>query len=220
MRTLAIGDIHGCLTAFKTLVDFVSPSADDTLVTLGDYIDRGPDSKGVIDYLIELREQYQVVTLKGNHELMIENALLDTEALYFWLINGGDTAAYSFDIDRLEDIPEKYWSFIRACELFYETDQHILVHAGLDPDIALDQQTTEDLCWRRILDTEPHYSGKTLVCGHTPQRNGIPLVLDHAICIDTHVFGDQWLTCLDIDNGQYWQANQSGETREGTLTKD
>ena len=69
MRTLVIGDIHGCLDALKTLIDYVKPATDDTIITVGDYIDRGPDSKGVIDYILELRKTHHVITLKGNHEL-------------------------------------------------------------------------------------------------------------------------------------------------------
>lgn len=216
-RTLAIGDIHGCLTALETLINRIELTSDDTLVFVGDYIDRGPDSKGVIDFIIELQKRHQVITLKGNHELMLEGALTDTEELFFWLTNGGISAAESFNIDSLEDIPQKYWDFIASCPLYHETDEHIIAHAGLEPNLPLEEQTTESLCWLRIRDTKPHMSGKTLVCGHTPQRNGKPLKLPHAICIDTHAFGAKWLTCLDIHSGIYWQANQKGQFRKSRL---
>ena len=217
MRTLAIGDIHGCLTALETLIDYIKPSKSDTIVTLGDYIDRGPDSKGVIDYIIKLKETHQVITLKGNHELMIKDALHSNDELFFWLINGGDSAFHSFGIESLSQLPQKYWDFFDQCSLYHETDHHILVHAGLDPELPCDKQNTEYLCWQRILDTKAHYSGKKIICGHTPQTNGLPLHLDHAICIDTHIFGDQWLTCLDIKSGEYWQANKTGETRKNHI---
>lgn len=217
MRTLAIGDIHGSLTALTALGEFVGFTADDTIVTIGDYVDRGPDSKGVIDYLISLQQSHRLVALKGNHEVMMENARGSEQELYFWLLNGGEATLDSFEATGLHQVPAKYWKFIDSCLRYHETDHHILVHAGLDPDVALKKQTDEFLFWHRIHDTEAHISGKTLVCGHTPQKNGLPLVLDHAICIDTFACGGQWLTCLDIDSGEYWQANEQGETRKNSL---
>ncbi len=218
MRTLVIGDIHGCLTALKTLVESLELTPEDTLITVGDYIDRGPDSQGVIDYLIDLRKNHRLITLKGNHELMIKDAHTDDDdQLYFWLINGGIEAAQSFGINDLDELPQKYWDFIDDCPLYHETPNHIIAHAGLEPNTPVAEQGIESLCWLRIHDTEPHMSGKTLICGHTPQRDGKPLKLPHAICIDTHVFASQWLTCLDIDSENYWQANQNKETRQGTL---
>lgn len=217
MRTLVIGDIHGCLTALETLVESIGLTADDTLVTLGDYIDRGPDSKGVIDYLLDLKAKFNVITLKGNHELMLEGARYDEDQLYLWLVNGGINAAQSFGIEYLDELPQKYWDFMAACELYYETENHIIAHAGLEPNTPLEEQKTDSLCWLRIHETEPHMSGKTLICGHTVQRDGKPLQLSHAICIDTHAFGGKWLTCLDVDTGEYWQANQKKEINRDRL---
>ena len=221
MRTLAIGDIHGSSAALKALADFVDFAPDDVIITLGDYIDRGPDSKGVIDFLIELRKSHQVITLKGNHEIMMENARLSDQELYFWLLNGGEAAMESFGLSRPDmiatEIPAKYWDFFESCERFHETEHHILVHGGLDPDTDLEDQDDNHLFWQRIFDTKPHKSGKTIVCGHTPQREGYPLALDHAICIDTFACRGGWLTCLDIDSGEYWQASEQGETRKLTI---
>ncbi|MGB1937156.1 MAG: metallophosphoesterase family protein [Akkermansiaceae bacterium] len=221
MRTLAIGDIHGSCNALKTLSEYVGFESDDVIVTLGDYIDRGPDSKGVIDFLIELGKTHKLVTLKGNHEVMLENAPLSEQELYFWLYNGGDTAMASFgatDPFALKDqIPPVYWDFFKSCKSYHETNGHILVHAGLDPDVDPEDQDESFTLWQRIFDTQPHKSGKTIVCGHTPQHEGYPLVLDHAICIDTFACRGGWLTCLDIDSGQYWQASETGETRQGTI---
>ena len=222
MRTLVIGDIHGSLTALKALGEFVDYAPDDVIVTLGDYIDRGPSSKEVINYLVELRESHEVITLKGNHEVMMENARTSEQELYFWLMNGGEATLDSFQVSNpnriAKEIPSNYWDFFESCERFYETEHHIIAHAGLEPETDLDEQNDRNLFWRRILNTEPHKSGKTLVCGHTPQKNGAPLVLDHAICIDTFACGGGWLTCLDIETSEYWQANQKGETRKNTLS--
>ena len=96
MRTLVIGDIHGSLKALETLVEFVAPDETDTLVTLGDYIDRGPDSKGVIDFLTNYNDPATLITLKGNHEQMMENARDSQQERYFWLVNGGEATLDSF----------------------------------------------------------------------------------------------------------------------------
>ena len=98
MRTLAIGDIHGSNTALKALSEYVGFRSDDVIVTLGDCIDRGPDSKGVIDSLIELGQTHQLINLKGNHEVMMENALLSEQERYFWLYNGGEATMQSFGL--------------------------------------------------------------------------------------------------------------------------
>lgn len=217
MRTLVIGDIHGSLTALEALADLVDFAPDDVIVTLGDYVDRGPHSKEVIDFLIELKESYKVITLKGNHEVMMEKARDSEQERYFWYINGGEATLDSFQAANLNHIPAAYWDFINSCARYHETANHILAHAGLEPEVALEDQTDQYLFWQRIGNTKPHVSGKTLVCGHTPQKNGAPLVLDHAICIDTFAFGNGWLTCLDIETGDYWQANQQGKTRKNTL---
>lgn len=217
MRTLAIGDIHGTLNALETLIDYVDPTRDDLIVTLGDYIDRGPDSKGVIDFLLDLRQTNKLITLMGNHEIMMKNARNSIQERYFWLINGGKATLDSFHTANINSIPATYWDFITSCERCYETDTHILTHGGLEPAKPLQDQSDEFLYWQRIHETKPHISGKTLVCGHTPQKNGHPLVLEHAICIDTFSCGNGWLTCLDLKNGTYWQANQLGETRQSNL---
>jgi serine/threonine protein phosphatase 1 len=95
------------------------------------------------------------------------------------------------------------------------------VHANAHPDKALSDQSNLTLFWEKFegspAATRPHISGKTLICGHTAQMSGRPKNLGHAICIDTCPYADGWLTCLDVDTGHYWQANQEGASREGTL---
>lgn len=222
-RTLAIGDIHGCLTALDTLLGFIQPRPDDQLVFLGDYVDRGPDSKGVLDRLIELKRSQDMICLLGNHEVMMVLAGQGQE-VRFWLSCGGKEALESYarpnGIALLEDIPQAHWRFVQsACTDWYETPTHVFVHANLQPDIPLKEQGTEWIHWQPLdrLRHRPHVSGKTMVCGHTEQRSGRPLSLKHAICIDTWVYGDGWLTCLDVQSGEYWQANELGTTRTGRL---
>lgn len=219
-RILAIGDVHGCLQALKNLEEFVGFRETDTIITLGDYIDRGPESMGVLDWLIEAREKYNLITLLGNHELMMEEAKDNAGAYYFWEMNGGIQTVRSFDCD-VEDVPDKYWQFFSSCELYHETDSHIFVHAGLDPKPPAEDQKPDVMCWLRFPNLKPHSSNKTIICGHTPQRSHVPGVLPHAICIDTHAFTPEgYLTCLDVESGVFWQANSKGDTRKNTLQEN
>jgi serine/threonine protein phosphatase 1 len=221
-RTLAIGDVHGCLTALDTLFGFVQPRPTDQLVFLGDYIDRGPDSKGVLDRLIELKRSCDVVCLRGNHEIMMRGAAQGRDDYRFWVACGGAAAMESYaapdGIATLDDIPEAHWRFLRqGCVDWYETGTHIFVHANLHPGTAFADQTTDWLHWQPLSRTwhRPHVSGKTMICGHSEQRDGAPLRLLQAVCIDTWAYGDGWLTCLDVETGEYWQANELGQTRVG-----
>lgn len=219
MSTYVIGDIHGCLTALETLLHLIDPTPEDTIITLGDYIDRGPDSKGVIDLLIEFSKTRNLITLKGNHEQMLEHASLDTLSLMNWATNGGIETLDSFpDCDYIDQIPEPYWDFITNCKLYHETETHILVHAGLDPKLPLEEQTEEDLLWLRFDNLKPHQSEKTIICGHTPDRKEFkPRTKKGAICIDTYVYHTGYLTCLELETGTYHQANQKAQTKTGSI---
>lgn len=224
MRALAIGDIHGCLRALEALLKEVDPQGDDLVVTLGDYVDRGPDSRGVLDRMEALRGHCRCRTLKGNHDLMMLAAREDLEHFSEWLRCGGKQTLASYHASEdwgplSEAIPARHWRFLKdECVPYHETGTHFFVHANAYPDLPLDEQPDYMLYWETLdAATCPHESGKTMVCGHSVQRSGRPLVLDHAICIDTWVCGDGWLTCLDVGSEVYWQANQRGETRMGTL---
>ncbi len=217
MRILAIGDIHGCSTAFDTLMAMVNPQPQDRIVTLGDYVDRGPDSKGVIDRLIELHRRGQLVALRGNHEQMMLRARGgDSNELYHWLVCGGENTLTSYTKAGqhrvIENIPAQHWNFLEnICRNWWETTSHFFVHANAYPNLPLNQQPERMLFWQKFRNPAPHCSGKTMVCGHTSQKSGQPINIGHAICIDTWVYGEGWLTCLDVTTGRIWQANQKGE---------
>lgn len=224
MRTLAIGDIHGCLAALETILAAVKPERDDRIVTLGDYIDRGPSSCQVIERVLQLRESLDVTCLIGNHEVMLQAAREDDEFLPMWLGHGGREALQSYAPDKeadelsLEVIPERHWEFVDTeCLPYHETKNHIFVHAGVLPDVPLPQQDDATLYWEKFTNRGPHYTGKTVICGHTAQKSGWPNNVGHTICIDTWVYGEGWLTCLDCDTGHFWQANQAGQLRQGQL---
>jgi serine/threonine protein phosphatase 1 len=222
MRTLAIGDIHGCARAFDALLAAVKPAAADLLVTLGDYVDRGPDSRGVLDRLVALYATGRLVPLRGNHDLMMLHAREWGVAGPAWLACGGRAtlASYGgtgFRAADLRRVPPGHWDFLEnACVNWYETATHVFVHASLYAELPLGDQPESVLLWEKLAGPVAHVSGKVVVCGHTRQSSGVPVSWGRTVCIDTGAYGeDGWLTCLDVDAGCYWQANDSGQLRAG-----
>ncbi len=221
-RTIAIGDIHGCLAALNGLLDAIKPTKEDTIITVGDYIDRGPDSRGVIERLIKLEETTNLVPLMGNHEEMLM-AVLDREMEpYSWLNHGGveTMESYGFSGD-LNCVPQSHRDFLGRLGDFYENETHFVVHANYDPDLPLDDQPPELLRWVKISNVlpEPHFSGKMAVVGHTHDRQGEVFQVPHLVCIDTYCYGGKWLTAMDLGTGEVWQANPDGSLRKDTRSK-
>ena len=213
-RTIAIGDIHGCSAALDALLGAIRPRPEDTIVTLGDYINRGPDSRGVIDRLIELTDRCHLVTLLGNHEEMLFEALAESYPLDYFLGVGGDATLESYGSERdLSLIPENHLRFLERCVDYYETGTHIFVHASYDPDLSMDEQASTTLRWEPLGKAVPrrHVSGKTVIVGHTAQKSGEILDLGHLKCIDTYCYGGGWLTALEVPNGRVLAGRQGRE---------
>ncbi len=210
-RTIAIGDIHGCSEALEKLLELVAPRPQDRIVTLGDYIDRGPNSRSVIQQLIALDDSCDLRPLLGNHELMMLASRSDATHIEFWKQCGGRETLDSYG-GNLTDVPDEHWDFLANCSPHFETDSHIFVHANYASHLPVDEFTETDLFWRHLhdLSTAPHESGKQVILGHTPQPGRI-LHLGHAVCIDTFCFGDGCLTAYDVDSGELWQADKAGE---------
>ncbi len=222
-RTIAIGDIHGCSKALETLIAAIAPVADDVIVPLGDYVNRGPDSKGVIDQMIALEGRCQVVPLLGNHD----QRLLDSRtglarAFSIWMPMGGDATLSSYGVPSgsvtradLSRIPAEHFAFLERCKPFYETEKYLFVHAKYDPELRMGKQPDWLLRWESLKDgvPAPHVSGKTVITGHSSQKDGEILDLGHLICIDTYCYGGGWLTAFDVESREVWQANQKGEIR-------
>ena len=116
-------------------------------------------------------------------------------------------------------MPDTHWEFLEnKLRAWHALDTHFFVHGSALPDYAFEEQPDFMLYWGAFSDRGPHESGKIMVCGHTPQRSGKPCNLGHAVCIDnTWAYGKGWLTCLDVESGMYWQANERGETRYNWL---
>ncbi len=197
----AIGDIHGCLDPLRGLMDQLRLSEEDELVFVGDYVDRGPDSKGVIDYLLTLRGRYTF--LMGNHERMFLDFLQGKDRFLF-LYNGGAATLESYG--GLGRIPAAHLDFLNRLHLYYETEEHLFVHAGIRPGIPLQEQDPKDLLWiREEFYAYPGRYPKTVVFGHTPMRE--VLMEEDRIGIDTAcVYGNK-LTCLILPSRQVIQVS-------------
>lgn len=219
MSTYAIGDIHGCLGALDRILELVQPTSADTVVTLGDYVNRGPNARGVIDRVIEIGQRLSLVSLRGNHDSMMLAARGGSRERLDWVSMGGAATLESYPGGSLEGVPEEHWEFLsNFCRDWYETDTHLYVHASVNPGKPMAKQKVHDLHWKRLgRGTAPHSSGKTVICGHTAQRSGEPVDLGHTICIDTGCVYGLWLTCLEVETGRYWQTKEEGWSREGHL---
>ncbi|MEO1529095.1 MAG: metallophosphoesterase family protein [Planctomycetota bacterium] len=214
MRRFVIGDIHGCSKALRTLIETIDPQSDDELVFLGDYVDRGPDSKGVIAQLIELKEKCRVVALRGNHEIMLWSVAYNGTDAEVWLESGGRATVTSYG-GSLEKIPDSHRDFIRDLLPHYETDESIFVHACYEPSLQMDEQGDALRYWTHLgaVPPEPHCSGKRVFVGHTPQANGDVLDLGHLVCMDTYCFGTGYLTGLDLATNEVIQVDRKGFRR-------
>ncbi len=214
-RTIAIGDIHGCLKALNCLVDAIELKPDDTLVTLGDVIDRGPDSRGVIERLIELQQRCRLIVLRGNHEQMLLDGLSGDMPLDFWLQCGGQATIAAYG-DSIENVPLAHRRFLEQTVVTWECETHFFIHANYVADLPLADQPISVALWEHLTYMVPprHISGKCAVVGHTPQRDGEVLDLDHLICLDTFCVGGGWLTAMEFPVKRTWQADLLGRLRE------
>ena len=212
-RTFAIGDVHGCSLPLRTLLAEIAPQPDDTLVMLGDYVDRGPDTRGVIDMLLAWRKKCKLVTLMGNHEQMMLAGIEQPSEWRFWMQFGGRQTLASYG-EATGDVPDEHWVFLRSCLPYFEQEQRFFVHANYEPRVALDRQTDHFRYWLHVeAPPRPHISGKRAYVGHTAQRSGEVLVYENLVCIDTYCHGGGWLTALNVDSDEYWQANRNGHLR-------
>jgi serine/threonine protein phosphatase 1 len=221
-RTIAIGDIHGCSRALEALIAAIEPRRDDVIVTLGDYVNRGPDTRGVIERIIALQSQCVLVPILGNHDqLLLEAHEGSAGALALWLRLGGGPTLWSYGIAAVSKrvdfgrIPFEHLGLLRRCQSYHETDTNIFVHAQYAPNLPMERQPIRVLRWESLRDTipAPHISGKPVIAGHTSQKSGEILDLGHLVCIDTYCYGGGWLTALDVHTRQVWQVSHRGDLR-------
>lgn len=216
-RILAIGDIHGCNLALDTLLGQIDIQSDDTVVLLGDVVDRGPGTRQVIERLLELQQLCRMPFIRGNHEQMLLGVLDGSSDLERWLIYGGREVLDCYG-GTIESIPEEHLQFLRSSIDYFETSTDVFVHASLEPGVALAAQTEAWLRWARYTGKEvPLASGQRVICGHTSQKEGLPVRSPGWVCIDTFAYGDGWLTCLDVLTDEFYQADEAGRYRVGQL---
>jgi serine/threonine protein phosphatase 1 len=223
----AVGDIHGradLLQQMQRLIAedaaFLTPGTSKVVIYLGDYVDRGLDSRQVIDLLIrDPLADFATVHLFGNHDAWLLSFLVDATIGPIWLRYGGDATMVSYGVqlgipqddvryyellqnDLRERIPRKHVEFLQSLELSFESGDYLFVHAGVDPARPLDQQATQDLLWIR----EPFLSsrrdlGRVVVHGHTVEAE--PIVRPNRIGIDTGACWTGCLTCLVLEEGVF-----------------
>lgn len=211
-RRFVVGDVHGCSRTLRKLVeDAIKPGPDDILYLLGDYIDRGPDSKGVLDYLMELfMGDYDLRPLRGNHEQLLLDAIDDPEAFTIWKGNGGYGTLQEFGVSHPRELPRRYLDFLNIMPLMHLLDDYVLVHAGLDfrNGSPISETSPRDLLWSRDYRVDPaKLGGRTLVTGHsrTPLfaiRNslqGCHINLDNG-CFSKGELGEGALAALNLDS--------------------
>jgi serine/threonine protein phosphatase 1 len=215
-RVIAIGDIHGCANSLRAIVVAIQPTAEDTLIPLGDCIDRGPDSRGVIEELLRLKDRCRLVPLLGNHEEMLLNVIDGRPQPDDWYEFGGDTTLASYGPRRsLEEIDAAHIDYIRTWVDCFQIETHFFVHGGYEAERPLSEQHWPVLRWHSLRQgiPGPHVSGKIAVVGHTSLKDGEIWDVGHLICIDTYCWGGGWLTALDATTGQVWQADRDGRLR-------
>lgn len=218
-RTIAVGDIHGCSKAFSLVLSQLELTAEDTLVVLGDVIDRGPATAAVVDRLLELKQQCRLITLAGNHEEMMFSALDGGDWLDGWMQFGGREMLDSYG-GTPESIPEIHLELLRSMQDLWETETDVFVHAGVDAEVPLTEQSARTLRWEHVRGNEPPLKdGRRIICGHTAQKSGLPLVWPGWLCLDTWVYGEGYLTAFDLDSERLYQASQNGRQRDFHLSR-
>lgn len=217
-RLWAFGDVHGCDVPFDLLLRQIAPQPDDTVVLLGDLVDTGPNTQAVLERVLQLEQECQLIAIQGNHDRKMVDALEDTSLLPEWLSKGGQATLDSYG-GFPENVPASHRDFLLRMRPFFETATDIFVHASVDPLFPLSEQTPQLLRHQKTSGNEPpHVSGKRVLCGHTPQRDGVPRVTPGWVCLDTFVYGSGWLTALEVAEGTILQANRHREFRSGHLT--
>jgi serine/threonine protein phosphatase 1 len=197
-RIFFIGDIHGCSKTFKKLVtEKIRIQKTDKLYCVGDYIDRGNDSKGVIDFILQLKnDHYQIYTIRGNHESMLLRSEADHASFAHWIRNGGDKTLESFKIKSITELKPVYLDFFKRTKYFFYSRNFIVVHAGLNFEIDNPLIDKYSMMWNRstLIDTR-YLNGKLLIHGHTAKTN-------------EYITSQSFESPFNIDGGCVYKQNQ------------
>ena len=206
-KIFIIGDVHGCLDMLKRLIDNIEWNPpNDRLIFIGDYIDRGEDAKGVVDFVLKLKEDSPLVQcLIGNHEQMFLDYLSGVDSQSF-LLNGGLSTLRSYKEARLRSddplIPSTHLDFFSSLLSMIELEQYFIVHAGFRPNIRIEDQDFIDMIWIRDEFIYSDYDfGKVVIFGHSPFNS--PMIMKNKIGIDTGAVFGNCLTCLELPEKRF-----------------
>ncbi len=207
-RIFLVGDIHGCSKTFKKLIkEEIVIGKSDNIYCIGDYIDRGRDSKEVIDFILELRDSnYQVHTLRGNHEQMLLDSMSSSQAFSIWVGNGGDTTLRDFNAESVDELDPVYIDFFKSTKYYVYNKDFIAVHAGLNFDADDPYEDKNSMLWiRDFRVNRSRLGGKLLIHGHTPMHGdyirsqgfGSPFNIDGG-CVYSNIEGMGNLFALNL----------------------
>jgi len=228
-KRYAIGDIHGCIRSFRAMIERkLQPENNDVVYLLGDYIDRGPDSKAVVDYIHELQgNSFNLVPLMGNHEYMLIHAMNSFKFYKLWMINSGFTTLKNFGIhvdafsgpEDVNRIPVSYVVFFRELHLYAQTDGYFITHACFDGQTLDPLNDVDSMIWRRYESYNSGFlQGRILIHGHTPSplqeirervENPESLVINlDGGCVYNNDRNLGYLVALDLDSRKlFWVKN-------------
>jgi serine/threonine protein phosphatase 1 len=218
-RVFAIGDIHGCFFTFKKLLlDICRVKKDDDVYLLGDYVDRGPRSKELIDYIISLIEDgYRIFPIIGNHEQLLLEAVDSVTAMEIWNKNGNAETLKSFGLDHPSKLEKKYIDFFHSLRYYVLLDDFVLVHGGVDFELPNPLSDLYSMVWIRntYVDTKK-IGGRRLIVGHTPRSldmiaesiDSDRILLDGG-CVYLHKFPNYGYLCaLELNSMElFYQQN-------------
>lgn len=224
-RLIAIGDIHGQLEQLNRLLHVVAPAQDDRCIFLGDYVDRGKNSKGVIARLIAFQQEFpETVFIRGNHDQMLLDALVelgirtgarlrDRSQIYrdvatasdldIFLTNGGKATLRSYSLTDIASFPTDHITFLEATRLWWRFEHFVFVHAGVAPHIPVQEQDPYLLMWERL--SPPGKNGEIHVVGHNP-TTGEPYFEPGRYNLDTGAVYGQQLTACDVLTKTVWKV--------------
>lgn len=219
-RVLAVGDIHGEWEKFISLYEKIQFNPEeDFLIFLGDYIDRGPDSLRVLEWLYRHQRVENMVMLRGNHEQMMLDYYCGSKDGGIWLWNGGDKTLEILK-EQPHELLEEYLQFIKQMPIYHQMEingkAYIFCHAGLRPDVPLTEQTERDMLWIREEFFEVYEGEPIIVVGHTPVcflgNDTAPIHVKgrNIIMADTGSFlPDGYVSCIDVMSGACWQSDSA-----------
>jgi len=214
-KYIAVGDIHGCAATLKALLDKLGEHNDRSFIFVGDYIDRGPSSKEVVDYLLDFRNQADCIFLRGNHEQMMLDAMEGGDK-HIWIRNGGRDTIDSYKEDGGQfHLPDEHLRFYKSTKFYFDTEDYFFVHAGLSPTETIEQSLKKDKAVQNFLWERSHLNihdqpwEKKVIFGHTPRPQ--PVNEEKMIGIDTGCVYDRIglgkLTAIKLHEEEFVQQN-------------